>query len=113
MTPDKTIGARGPPRTRSSVDRRRLRAALAAAASLDGHRVGPRAEAQDRVVAELDAVRDARGVEDEDVVAGLAPRLYLGDLERARGDGLAVLAERGRGVRARVARPGDLHLEVE
>ena len=41
----------------------------------------PRAEEQDRVVARLDAVGDAGGVEDEDVVALLALRLRTGQLQ--------------------------------
>src|SRR5689334_20452413 len=111
--PEGTIGRIGPARTRSSVDRGCLLAALVAAAPLDRDRVGARAEAHDRVVAELDAVGDPRGIEDQDVVAGLAALLELGDLERARGDRVAVLAERGRGVGARVAGLGDLDLEDE
>src|SRR5439155_12665929 len=76
-------------------------------------RVGGRAEAQDRVVGQLDAVGHARRIEDEDVAAGLAPGLELGQLEGAALDGLAGVAPRRGWIIHGVALTDDLDLEVE
>src|SRR5258705_12305273 len=82
-------------------------------APLDRSRVGERAEAKHRAVGQLDAVDHVRGVEDEDVVAGLAAGFELGDLEVRASDRLAVVAPGRRRVVDGVAAADDLELEPE
>src|SRR3954451_1718296 len=71
-------------------------------AALDRDRVGARPEAQDGIVRQLDPVRDPARVEHEPAISVVEP----GHLERAGGDGLALVGPDGGGVVDTVAVAG-------